>query len=82
VYAKASFGRLRAKEAREGHPLPGWPRDKPFFRRGEVGTYREEMPPEVLSSFLEEAGPVLARLGYDAAPTTYQGTIELRNNGG
>lgn len=64
VYDKASFAKLRAKEQREGHPLPGWPRDKPFFRRGEVGSYKDEVPTGVLSAFLAEAAPTLVRFGY------------------
>ena len=46
------------------HANPRWPKDTPFFRRGEVGSWRDEMPAEVLEAFLEQAGPTLRELGY------------------
>ncbi|MFO7721997.1 MAG: sulfotransferase domain-containing protein [Bacteroidales bacterium] len=35
-----------------------------FFRRGEPGAWREEMPPEMQQLFLERHGTVLEELGY------------------
>lgn len=64
LYEKASIETFRDKEAHEGHTLQDWPRDKPFFRRGEVGSHRDEVPPEVLASFLNAAMPTLQRCGY------------------
>lgn len=67
VIAKAaSFRNLREKEVREdvGQPdrvfLPG----ALFFRRGIVGSYKDEMPPEVLSRFLGHSAQTLRRHGY------------------
>ena len=37
---------------------------KPFVRRGRRGSFRDEMPPEVLDAFMAEAGPTLRELGY------------------
>lgn len=59
------FRNLRAKEARVGIGRPDtWPADKFFFRRGIVGSYRDEMPPEIMRAFLREAEPTLRRVGY------------------
>lgn len=64
LYRKASIETLREKETHEGHTLQGWPRDKPFYRRGEVGSYQDEVPGEVLAAFLAVATPTLERCGY------------------
>jgi len=62
--AKTSFATMRSKEQKQGWETPGWPKDKPFVRRGEVGSYRDEMPPEVLQAFLQDAQRTLASQGY------------------
>jgi hypothetical protein len=63
----ATFESMRDLASRvEVRHNPAWPEDEPFFRRGEVGSYRDEMPAAVLAAFLEQAGPTLARLGYKA----------------
>ena len=64
VAGKASFALARAKELRHGWDNANWPKDRAFVRRGVVGSYRDEMPPDVLAAFLARAGPTLARLGY------------------
>jgi len=61
---KAAFNKMRQKEALLGRGNPNWPRDKFFVRRGEIGSYKDEMPPEVLEIFLNEAGETLRKLGY------------------
>ena len=61
---KASFEKMQQKEARSGLSMRDWPRDKFFVRRGQVGSYKDEMPPEVLEVFLREAGGTLRKLGY------------------
>lgn len=38
-----------------------WPR---FFRRGTVGAWRDEFPPELLGLVWREFGPTMTRLGY------------------
>ncbi|MEM7114003.1 MAG: sulfotransferase domain-containing protein [Chloroflexota bacterium] len=40
--------------------------NKQFFRRGIVGSYKDEMPPEVLAAFLHDAQATLQRCGYAA----------------
>jgi hypothetical protein len=64
VAQKAAFRNARAKEQLQGWDNTNWPREHAFIRRGEVGSYRDEMPPEVLTAFLAEAGATLARFGY------------------
>jgi hypothetical protein len=58
---------MQRREITQGWANP-WPRDKPFVRRGAVGSHRDEMPPEILAEFLTEAGTSLARTGYLQAP--------------
>ena len=41
-----------------------WPSDKLFVRRGEIGSFRDEMPPDALRLFLSEAGQTLLKVGY------------------
>ena len=62
----ASFSNLRDKEVRTGFGRPdhNLPPGKLFFRRGMVGSHKDEMPPEVLQRFLELAGETLRRHGY------------------
>jgi hypothetical protein len=64
VVQSSSFEKLRSKEARQGLANPAWPRDKFFFRRGQIGSYRDEMPSEVLTAFLQNARPTLLKCGY------------------
>jgi Sulfotransferase domain len=66
IVEAASFRNLHGIEARTGFgwPVPQFPRDKFFFRRGEAGSYKDEMPPEVLQRFLEHSGDTLRRCGY------------------
>jgi hypothetical protein len=64
VASKASFAIARAKETREGWDNANWPKDQAFVRRGVVGSYRDEMPADVLAAFLERARPTLTRHGY------------------
>jgi Sulfotransferase domain len=62
----ASFQNSRNRELRMGHGWPDYPfpRDKSFFRRGKIGSYKEEMPHEVLEKFLADAGETMRRCGY------------------
>lgn len=62
--SSARFEKLRAKERAEGPFASNWPAEKSFFRRGQIGSYREEMPHEVLEGFMQEAAPVLRQCGY------------------
>jgi hypothetical protein len=61
----STFELLRAKEKKHGWREDSiWPKDIAFIRRGEVGSFKDEMPGEVLQAFMELSGPVLKRLGY------------------
>lgn len=64
VVQGARFESLRRKEIQDGPVNPRWPRDNPFVRRGKIGSHVDEMPPDVLASFMSEAEPVLRRCGY------------------
>lgn len=64
VVQKAAFAKAKKKEETQGWENPAWPREHAFIRRGEVGSWRDEMPPEVLAAFMKNAGATLARLGY------------------
>jgi hypothetical protein len=60
----ASFANMKQREKRLGWDHATWPKDKAFVRRGTVGSYRDEMPPEVLALFQAEAGATLLKTGY------------------
>ncbi|MFQ5632603.1 MAG: sulfotransferase domain-containing protein [bacterium] len=64
INQKASFEKMRQKEARFGIGNRKWPDDKFFIRRGEVGSYQDEMPSDILEMFLRDAGDTLRKLGY------------------
>jgi Sulfotransferase domain len=65
VAEAASFCNLRAKEVKEGWPDPNFEAGKFFFRRGVVGSHKDEMPHEALKIFLGQAAETLHRYGYD-----------------
>jgi len=62
--AFASFENMRDREERLGMDYRTWPKDRPFVRKGQVGSHKDEMPPEVLEIFLRKAGAALRKLGY------------------
>lgn len=64
VVEQATFSKARIKEQQQGWDNTAWPSEHAFIRRGEVGSHRDEMPPDVLAAFLQKAGPTLARFGY------------------
>jgi sulfotransferase family protein len=64
VAQNCTFATMRENEIKYGRADPAWPRDKPFVRRGEVGSYKDEMEPEILEAFLQLSAPVLERMGY------------------
>jgi hypothetical protein len=64
VAANTAFEKMQDKERRFGWDDARWPAGKPFVRRGEIGSYKDEMPPDVLTAFMSEAGATLAKLGY------------------
>jgi hypothetical protein len=52
VALACSFDEMREKEKKMGWHSAIWPRDKQFVRRGEVGSFRKEMPLAVLYYFI------------------------------
>jgi hypothetical protein len=61
----SSFEILRAKEKKLGWREDSvWPRDKFFVRRGEVGSFKDEMPEGLLRAFMDQSEPALKRFGY------------------
>lgn len=64
VVQRTSFGELRKKEIATRPVKSIWPKDKFFFRRGEVGAYADEMPWLARKAFAREAWPALHKCGY------------------
>lgn len=66
VIEKTSFTAMQNKENRNAsfRENPMWPKNKNFFRRGQIGSHKDEMPSEFKVKFLEQAGPMLQELGY------------------
>ncbi len=64
VIESSDFNSLRKKETEMGMGRPDWPAGKFFFRRGKVGSYRDEMPEAVQHAFVKEAGDALTRFEY------------------
>src|ERR1043166_110534 len=60
----STFDKMRRKEVELGPVSAEWPKDKFFIRRGAVGSYRDEMAPEVLEAFLNDASATLRQNGY------------------
>ena len=59
----ARFDTLRDQEDTTGfHSAPAW--DRPFFRRGEAGAWRDELAPELAAKVERDHAEVMAELGY------------------
>ncbi|HTW94342.1 MAG TPA: sulfotransferase domain-containing protein [Tepidisphaeraceae bacterium] len=58
------FEKMRRREEMYGWANPNWTADKRFIRRGKIGSYKDEMPADVLAAFLAQAGGTLRRCGY------------------
>lgn len=76
---KTALEKMRRKEEKEVWN-PQWSRNQHFVRRGQVGSYKDEMPADVLDAFLDEAGDTLQKHGYlteieaDVAANEVEGT--------
>jgi Sulfotransferase domain len=67
VVSQSTFQRLREKEEKYGKSNPPrWPRDKTFYRRGQVGSHKDELSQDIERRLLEQVGPALERCGYSA----------------
>jgi len=64
---RTTFAKMLDREKRRGTCFDEdspWPKDRLFRRRGVVGSFRDEMPDEILKAFLLEAGSTLEKQGY------------------
>jgi Sulfotransferase domain len=59
----AHFDNAQRREELFGMPK-NFPQDKRFVRRGKIGSYKDEMPENILALFMEEAKATLEKLGY------------------
>ncbi len=64
VAEKAAFEKMREREATLGWDHTSWPKDQFFVRRGQAGSYLDEMPPEVLEAFMGYARATLVKCEY------------------
>jgi hypothetical protein len=64
VIEKSSFASMRTKEKGFCRGNPMRERDKFFVRRGVSGSYKDEMPQQVLDLFLADATDALRAVGY------------------
>ena len=64
VADNASFEKMREKEINAESSNNKWPSDKLFARRGIVGSYKDEMPREVLEAFMAESSETIKKCGY------------------
>ncbi len=60
---RAAFGNLARQEAVHGFREGSRP-STPFFRRGQAGAWRDELPPELAAEIVRIHGPVMANYGY------------------
>ena len=66
-----SFAQMQIKEAEFGWDNQNWNPDEKFIRRGVVGSFRDEMPAEVISEFEKEAFQQLLDCGYQLFGLTH-----------
>jgi len=59
----ASFSKLKAQEEEKGFGEK-MPQAKSFFRKGEIGSWREVLTAEQLSRIINDHGDVMRRFGY------------------
>jgi aryl sulfotransferase len=68
--AASRFAALAAKEQQQGFRERPMRSQQPFFRRGEVGSWKSELPPELARALVDRHGETMRRFGYlpDGAP--------------
>ncbi len=64
VARNSNFESMRNNEEKFGWSNPIWPRDKRFVRRGEVGSFKDEMSAAVLESFMSLSARTLGQFKY------------------
>ena len=56
--------KMQQREVALGWNHPSWPKDKKFVRKGISGSYRNELSPQQIAIFEQQAGATLAKFGY------------------
>lgn len=64
VYLNNTFKEMKDREKKFGWNNPAWPKGKSFIRRGQVGSYKDELPHILLEKFLEKSKITLNKLKY------------------
>jgi hypothetical protein len=64
VLRATDFEKMRRREENLGWDDPNWPKDRPFIRRGVIGSYKDEFPKEALQKFMAQSGETLKKCGY------------------
>lgn len=64
IAANAEFEKMQQRERQQGWDNEQWPKDAAFVRRGTIGGYRDEMPPDLQELFLQQARSTLLKCGY------------------
>ncbi len=65
VVKQSQFELMQAKEDRQGWgPNDSVMKQRRFIRRGRIGSYKDEMPPEILNQFNEKNKVALVKCGY------------------
>ena len=64
IAKKTSFATMRQKEIDLGWEDQYWPKDKYLVRRGKIGSYKDEMPKDVLDIFMSESKDTIEKCGY------------------
>ena len=59
-----SFAQMQRKERVFGFFNKKWPSEKPFFRKGKIGSYATELPISAIEQFEAESKHTLEKLGY------------------
>ena len=68
VARETVFEKMRQREIRLGEGDLEWPKNRIFRRRGVIGSYKDEMPADVLGLFMSYSTDTLKRCGYLDAP--------------
>jgi len=68
VARETVFEKMQRREMCLGQGDFEWPKDRIFRRRGVIGSYKDEMPADVLAVFMAGAADTLRKCGYLDAP--------------
>lgn len=60
-----SFSSMKTKEKQFKRDGTNWSKKKSFYRKGKSGSYKEEIPQELIKYFESESESVLKHFGYD-----------------